>query len=838
MMNMLTGRRAQLEDARRYWCETIKAQLMAKFEHALTEEELKPTYDLGKGMDVWWIDNRLQTAVGVGIGINSLSDRLELQKRRKRMKQNKKDNSEVDERKEPAVTDEEQRLADKQVAAAQQELVSVGAEVTGDDFGNASLASVKMLLQAAEQQLPVVERYLASAASQGTSAPRRQELEQLVQTTEQHIEALRAQFELKKSLASKKEIRVMKKLVAHKQNVRQRRVAPRGGQRPSRREMLQVAEQEDDTTGPDVTPNVKPSQAIDQLSGDAVMTMAERLTTGKVGLLKGRIRRARGQIQPDDVPDPHVKAKRLFLVPRNLGRAKLLRARAQAKDNIEANMLLEDAREQLEKVGRLRPDDVESHTLLGETFAAQAAANYSVAVEADRLTEAAQLRFRTACELRPQMATSWLLWSRSALQSMRWASNKKTARARLIRACLLAKMASECEEEDNADGKYQNALVMGKALRTLLHTIVANAAQHKPEVKPQAMSLVLPSVLDGLAHDSDDGAVLDVAQRLGIKHAAAIGAAAQSCLQLAVSVVGTNDDDVVSDCRFAAHLELAKLYAGDVKRQLEHLVAASESLDAVMERLRVKKSHSESQWKPEWHLDVSVFALWHLIALALSSEAVDSAHAATLIERSTRLADVDVSSASLRDEHGALAASVRYFQCAWQFHEANRFDLVLNGGEYDDARFCTDWAGVLERHVQNKENRMLLAVLKRLHAIRTRKFVSCSIEYGNTCKQFKSLYRWSLFVRGVTKEDEATLRSVVDKIIIHLHPSFARSREILTEAPFRIFRRGWGAFPVTIVFVFREPFADKNLTLRHDLSLNHETNGEVTTKLLTLASSH
>jgi len=72
---------------------------------------------------------------------------------------------------------------------------------------------------------------------------------------------------------------------------------------------------------------------------------------------------------------------------------------------------------------------------------------------------------------------------------------------------------------------------------------------------------------------------------------------------------------------------------------------------------------------------------------------------------------------------------------------------------------------------------------------------------GKKADEFHT-HKWTLYLRGANNED---LSGVINKVVFHLHPSFAQPVRELTDPPFEVTERGWGEFEAQIRIIWRDP---------------------------------
>lgn len=75
---------------------------------------------------------------------------------------------------------------------------------------------------------------------------------------------------------------------------------------------------------------------------------------------------------------------------------------------------------------------------------------------------------------------------------------------------------------------------------------------------------------------------------------------------------------------------------------------------------------------------------------------------------------------------------------------------------------------------------------------------------------------WSIQIVLVDKDGNEMPATILDKVVYHLHPTFANPNRTLTESPFTITEQGWGGFPLNISLFLLEKGGERKIT--HDLN--------------------
>lgn len=76
--------------------------------------------------------------------------------------------------------------------------------------------------------------------------------------------------------------------------------------------------------------------------------------------------------------------------------------------------------------------------------------------------------------------------------------------------------------------------------------------------------------------------------------------------------------------------------------------------------------------------------------------------------------------------------------------------------------------------------------------------------------------QWSIEVVLLDENNNEIPASIFEKVVYHLHPTFANPNRTVTEQPFRIEEQGWGGFPMDISVFFLEKAGERKLP--HDLN--------------------
>lgn len=76
--------------------------------------------------------------------------------------------------------------------------------------------------------------------------------------------------------------------------------------------------------------------------------------------------------------------------------------------------------------------------------------------------------------------------------------------------------------------------------------------------------------------------------------------------------------------------------------------------------------------------------------------------------------------------------------------------------------------------------------------------------------------QWSIEIALLNQEGKEVPATIFDKVVYHLHPTFANPNRTFTETPFRIVEQGWGGFPLDISLYFLEKGGERKIS--HDLN--------------------
>jgi hypothetical protein len=76
-------------------------------------------------------------------------------------------------------------------------------------------------------------------------------------------------------------------------------------------------------------------------------------------------------------------------------------------------------------------------------------------------------------------------------------------------------------------------------------------------------------------------------------------------------------------------------------------------------------------------------------------------------------------------------------------------------------------------------------------------------------------HQWTLYLRGLNNED---LSHCVQKVVFHLHPSFAQPIRELTQPPFEVTEKGWGEFEAQIRIYWKDSSELTTMVRSFDLS--------------------
>ena len=81
--------------------------------------------------------------------------------------------------------------------------------------------------------------------------------------------------------------------------------------------------------------------------------------------------------------------------------------------------------------------------------------------------------------------------------------------------------------------------------------------------------------------------------------------------------------------------------------------------------------------------------------------------------------------------------------------------------------------------------------------------------------------QWSIEVVLLDENNNEIPATIFEKVIYHLHPTFANPNRTVTDSPFRIEEQGWGGFPMDISVFFLEKAGERKLP--HDLNFLKES---------------
>jgi len=84
-------------------------------------------------------------------------------------------------------------------------------------------------------------------------------------------------------------------------------------------------------------------------------------------------------------------------------------------------------------------------------------------------------------------------------------------------------------------------------------------------------------------------------------------------------------------------------------------------------------------------------------------------------------------------------------------------------------------------------------------------------EGGNTNK-------WIFYVR----DPQGKPLSWIRKVVVHLHPTFAQNKVVLTKEPFQITRVGWGTFEIDADIYVKQPAKVEKIRVSHMLNFKDE----------------
>jgi YEATS family len=78
---------------------------------------------------------------------------------------------------------------------------------------------------------------------------------------------------------------------------------------------------------------------------------------------------------------------------------------------------------------------------------------------------------------------------------------------------------------------------------------------------------------------------------------------------------------------------------------------------------------------------------------------------------------------------------------------------------------------------------------------------SIAFYLGKKADEFQS-HQWTLYLRGPRNED---LSPCIQKVVFHLHASFAQPVREYTQPPFEVTEKGWGEFEAQIRIHWKDP---------------------------------
>lgn len=79
---------------------------------------------------------------------------------------------------------------------------------------------------------------------------------------------------------------------------------------------------------------------------------------------------------------------------------------------------------------------------------------------------------------------------------------------------------------------------------------------------------------------------------------------------------------------------------------------------------------------------------------------------------------------------------------------------------------------------------------------------------------------WSIEIVLLDKDNNEIPLSIVDRVVYHLHPTFANPNRKFTEPPFKIVEQGWGGFALNISLFLVDKGGERKIT--HDLNFLKE----------------
>ncbi|CAL9734906.1 transcription initiation factor TFIID subunit 14 [Monosporozyma servazzii] len=79
---------------------------------------------------------------------------------------------------------------------------------------------------------------------------------------------------------------------------------------------------------------------------------------------------------------------------------------------------------------------------------------------------------------------------------------------------------------------------------------------------------------------------------------------------------------------------------------------------------------------------------------------------------------------------------------------------------------------------------------------------------------------WSIELVVLDEENKELPATIFEKVVYHLHPTFANPNRTVNEPPFMIQEQGWGGFPLDISVFFLEKAGERKIP--HDLNFLQE----------------
>lgn len=76
--------------------------------------------------------------------------------------------------------------------------------------------------------------------------------------------------------------------------------------------------------------------------------------------------------------------------------------------------------------------------------------------------------------------------------------------------------------------------------------------------------------------------------------------------------------------------------------------------------------------------------------------------------------------------------------------------------------------------------------------------------------------QWAIEIVLLDQDNKEIPLNIVDKVVYHLHPTFANPNRTYTEAPYRIEEQGWGGFALNISLFLLDKGGERKVT--HDLN--------------------